>query len=452
MIDSTTRFVKRQAQRMRELSAAAARVIRPVAMLLAAAAAVSAQQTADEVVQPSTSLASQFFEHDFVNVFAFADGIYDTSLPQITSNSSREGGAFGLSAGGGITAGHNFKDGVFSLSYKGDYRHYFGNSYSNGTDQNLSILYSKRLNRRWSMGLQGGGGVVSYGGQFYGSSVGIGSPVLTNPLSSQSRFANAGVSLTYSQTRRLSYTFSGQFFLSNYNYAGAINSTGGTGTASVDYRLTARTTLGGSYGYSYFSYAGSLGSSTIENGYLTLSHQFADHWTTSLSAGVSHSHSQGTITEPVLLLLGQQLVSGFVTGPYDRSNNSPSFQVTVGRSMRRSMFSVSGGQGINAGNGTFLTSRSQFVGATYSITRRLTNLSFGASYNRLSSIANTVNTTYSTANASASYGFNIVRYVSANLRFDFIHYDNLYQLQGINENRFTFGLTFSSKSIPLTLF
>lgn len=420
-------------------------------MVLAAAAGY-AQQADVDIPQPSTTLGSQFFEHDFVNFFAFANGMYDTALPVLSSTSSRFDGAFGVDAGGGVTAGHNFKDGTFSLSYKGDYRHYFSNTYSNGQDQSLSVLYTKRLNRHWSLGAQGGGGIISYGGQFYGASTGVGATVLTNPLSSESRFANAGLNLTYEQTRRLSYTFGGQFFFSNYNYAGAVNSFGGSGTASVNYRTTARTTIGGTYTHSYFVYSGSLGTSTIDGGYLTLTHVFTSHWTASVSAGATHTHSKGIITEPVLLLLGQQLVSGYIVGPYDRSSNSPSFQLSITRNMRHSLFSLNGGQGVNAGNGTFLTSRNQYFGATYSLTHRLTNLSFGASYNRLSSIANTVTNQYSSANASVSYGFNIVRYVSANFRYDFIHYDNLYELAGVNENRFSFGLTFSSKSVPLTLF
>jgi hypothetical protein len=79
-------------------------------------------------------------------------------------------------------------------------------------------------------------------------------------------------------------------------------------------------------------------------------------------------------------------------------------------------------------------------------------LSFGGAFTRLTSVANTVSSQYSTATASASYGFNIVRYVNGNVRYDFIHYDNLYSLNGLNESRFSFGFSFDSKSVPLTLF
>ncbi len=425
-------------------------MVRPLVLLLMTAGAAAAQQ-ADEPA-PSTSLVSQFFDNDFVDIFAFGNGTYDTALPLLRGGSGGYGPAWGLSAGGGLTVGHKLKGGSFSLSYRGDYRHYFSNTYSGGTDQSLSILYSKRLSQHWSFGAQASGGTIVYGGSFYGGVAGGDTGALTNPLSSQSRFVNSGLNLTYEQTRRLSYTFGGQFFLSNYNYAGATNSLGGAGTAAINYRTTARTTIGASYTRTYFTYGQSRGQTSVDGAFLTGSHIFPSHWTASISAGVSHTHSQGTIIEPITILLGQQLVSGFIIGPYNRTYYAPSFTLSVSRNVKRSLFTVSGGQGINAGNGTFLASKDQFVSGTLSFTHQLRNLSFAGAYTRLTSVANTVSTQYTMATASVSYGFNIVKYVNGNIRYDFIHYDNLYQLNGLNESRFSFGFSFDSKSVPLTLF
>jgi hypothetical protein len=423
-------------------------------ILLLGASASEAQQSSpsgtSDVPAPSTSFASQFFEHDFVNVYAFGNGLWDSSLPQL-SNGGAYGSSFGYDVGGGISLGHQLKQGNFSLSYRGDYRHYEGTSYSNGTNQSLSLLFQKRLNRQWSILLQGSGGLISYGGQIYSESSQPGTS-LTNPLSSESRFANGGITLTYQQTRRLSYTMAGQFFYNSFSYAGAVSSVGGTGTGSVNYRTTARTTVGGSYSHTYFSYAGTAGTSSIDSGFLTLQHTFSGHWFASVSAGVSRSHSQGIITFPVTLVLDQQLVSGYVTGPYNHTTLSPSFQASVTRNIRHAYFSVSGGQGINAGNGTLLASKNQFIGSTFSLSHRLTNFSFGGGYSKLISVANTVSENYTSATASVSYGFPIVHYLSGNLRYDFTHYADLYSLHGVNDNRISLGLSFSSKSVPLTLF
>ncbi len=421
-------------------------------LLVVSAGLAAAQQTASDVPQPSTSLASQFFEHDFVNVYAFGNGLWDSALPQISNTGAYRGSAFGYDAGGGLTLGHELKQGNFSLSYRGDYRSYGKTSYSNGTNQSLSLLFSKRLSRQWSILMQASGGLVSYGGQIYSEASAPGTTLLTNPLSSESRFANGGITLTYEQTRRLSYTFSGQGFYNSYSYAGAISSIGGTGTGSINYRTTSRTTIGGSYSHTYFSYSGRAGTTSIDSGFLTLQHTFPAHWFLSLSGGVSHSHTQGIITEPVTLVLDQQLVMGYITGPYDSKTYSPSFQGSLTKNIHHSFFSVNGGQGVNAGNGTFLTSKNQYVGATFSQVHHLSNLSFGGGYSRLTSLANTVTERYTSATASVSYGFPIIHFISGNIRYDFTHYADLYTLHGVNDNRITLGLSFSSKSIPLTLF
>jgi hypothetical protein len=432
------------------------RAWRSCAIALLAAVGCCAQQSdagsGDVVVQPSATLTSQILDHDFVNYFLFGNGTYDTNLPVIRNGASTYGGAFGWDVGGGVTASHSFKGGEFSLSYRGDYRHYNSNGYGNGNTQNLSLLFNKQLSRRWAVGFSLGGGILEYGGSFYSMEPTNASTDITNPLASRSRFASAGVNVTYSQTRRLSYVFSGAGFYSSYNYSGAARSLGGTGTASVQYRTTARTTIGGTYSHSYYTYSSNFGSSTIDGGFLTLSHMFSGHWSANLSAGETHSHSQGTITLPVTLLLGQQLVSGYITGPYNRSANTPSFQLGVSHYLKRSSVSLTGGQGVNAGNGTYLTSKDQFVTLTLSFSHRLSNFGLGGSYFRLTSIANTVSNTYSSANFSASYGYTLKKYIALNFRYDFIHYDNFYALQGVNESRVSLGVSFSSKSVPLTLF
>ena len=64
--------------------------------------------------------------------------------------------------------------------------------------------------------------------------------------------------------------------------------------------------------------------------------------------------------------------------------------------------------------------------------------------------------TYAYYGASAAYGVNLVRYISANLRYDLLHYNNIFNSgatsNGATESRISFGLSVSSRSVPLTLF
>jgi hypothetical protein len=268
----------------------------------------------------------------------------------------------------------------------------------------------------------------------------------------ESRYANAGLTLSYAQTRRLSYVFTGNFLLNSYSYANSFSTHGVTGGASVLYRLTARTTMGVNYARSYFAYTHNAGDASIDTITLSLSHRFANHWQLDLSGGVNRSHASGTITIPVSLIFDGQLVTGYYTGPYNSTTYSPAYQGVLTHYYRHSSFSLSGGQSIMAGNGLYLTSRDQFANATYSYSTRRSNLSLGANYTRLASIANTVSQTYSYSGGSVAYGINLVRYVSANFRYDLIHYDGVFSYGSITEHRVSFGLSLSTKSVPLTLF
>jgi hypothetical protein len=399
----------------------------------------------------SITAVSQFFDHDFVNVFVFANGVWDSRVPVLSSNTTTFGSGLGWEAGGGLSLSHQFKGGSVTLNYRGSYRDYRSVSFSGGNQQSLALGVSKQLNRRWTVGLDASGGIMSYGTSYYSPSS-VATSVGSNPFSVETRFLSTGVNLTYQQTRRLSYVFNGDYFLTNYSYANAFSSRGFSGGASALYRITARTTVGASYSHSYYTYSKQGGTSNIDGAFLTLSHQFPEHWQIDLSGGVNRSHSQGTITIPVSAIFKGQLVTGYYTGAYDRTVYSPAFQAVLTRLYRHSSFSAAGGQSVLGGNGVFLTSRNLFANSTYSYSTRRTNLSFGVSYSRLSSLANSVAQTYSYDGASASYGVNLVRYVSANFRYDFLHYDGLFSYNGINEHRVSFGLSLSSKSVPLTLF
>jgi hypothetical protein len=431
--------------------------LRGAGLFAMAAATVVAQEASTQADADSglrgipVTLAGQFFDHDFVNYTLFANAVYDTTSAGVRNSSSTSYGGFGWSVGGGVTASHVTRTSSLSLNYRGGYRHYGTANYGSGTDQNLAIDYSRRLTRRWSMGADVSGGILLYGGSFYSVVPNPSSTVVTNPLSSETRFLSSSLSFTYQQSRRLSYVFSGQFFLNNYNYAGAINSVGGSGAVSAVYRITGATSLAGTYSHTYYTY-GDSGQSSIDSGSLTVSHNFPAHWQASLTAGVSRAHSSGTISIPVSIILGQQIVNGYVTGPYDQVSLVPSFQASLVHYLRRTSFSISAGQGVQPGNGVYLTSRTQFLNATYSRSARRSNFSVGGGYFRLTSIANSVSQAYNTANLSASYSYVVRRHLSADFRYDLISYGGLFNSGRSVENRFTVGISFSSQSIPLTLF
>lgn len=418
------------------------------------AAPPAAPQTAPTPTgNPVVTLASEFFEHNFVNLYAFGDGIYDSYAPIEQNGRLSNNGSVGWDVGGGINAYHQVTNGDISITYRGDYRHYQSSVFGTGTDQYLAFGYNKRLTRRWSLNVSLGGGMFLYGETFISPLPTQTTVVQANPFSNESRFAYGGVTLSYLQTRRLSYTVSGNFMLNRYSLPGSVGMTGITGTGGVQYRLSARTTVGGSYSHSYFAYQGGSGQAAIDSFSGTLSRAFPDRWNVSVYGGVSRTTTSGIIAVPVILQLSSgQAVGGYLIGPYKRTSDVPSFGGNVSRTFHRSLLSVSAGQGVSAGNGYYLSSRSDFVTGTLSYSTRKSNISAGGSYSLLSSIANTVTSKYKSAGLSVSYSRNLVRYVGANVRYDYIYYQSLSPFPGTTDNRISFGFNFSSKSIPLTLY
>ena len=441
--------------------------VRCLFVLCLAAATLAAQDSSSgggsNPIQAVTA-ASQFFDHDFVNFYAFADGVLNTHLPDGTNASGGTiyGNAFGWDAGGGVSLRHTLRDGGISLNYSGSYHDYRSVTTSSGEQQTLALAYTKRFNRHWSMSANVSAGILGYGSSFYsGSSITSTTP--GNPFSSETRFANAGLSMSYAQTRRLSYVFSGSFFYNGYVTPKALASNplgdppsvrGVSGGASVLYRLTARTTVGGSYNHSYYHYSGGVGTSNIDSGTVTLSHQFANHWQLDLSGGANHSASSGIAVTPVTFLLAGQPILAYCECPYNRKITSPAYQGTLTKFIRHASFSLTGGQSVLAGNGLYLTSRDEFANGSFSYSTRHTNIGFGGNYSRLSSVSlSDLSQTFAYYGTSASYGVNFIKYISANARWDYIHYDGIFSNGGaLSENRISFGISVSKDSVPLTLF
>ncbi|MFL6415907.1 MAG: hypothetical protein ACJ74Y_09595 [Bryobacteraceae bacterium] len=429
-----------------------------VLMLLSIGAAVTFAQEGPQMDNPihfnPVTLASQFFEHNnYFNYFGTFTGVYDSYAPTYNSlGQPVNHGSFGYSIGGGLSGYHAFRRATLSLSYSGNYRNYNNPLFSNGTDQNFAIAYTRRLSRRWTMGLSGNAGTVLYGSGYLGTASEGADAVATNPFSANTRYASAGFSLAYQQTRRWSYVVSGNFFLQRYSYANAIGATGGSGNVGVNYRVTARTTVSVDYGASGFTYQYGSGDSRLNSISGSVSHMFPHNWFVSFNGGITRSNISGFISIPVSALTGNVGAGGYVVGQYSTSSNFPAFGGSVIRNFRRFQISASGGQSIISGNGYYLASRNQYLNGTYSKSFRRSNFSLGGNWYRLKSAANTVAYSYSAGGLGASYSYQLMRYLGSNFRYDYVRYGNLVPYPAITDHRLSFGLTLSSRSVPLTLY
>ncbi|MBV8553274.1 MAG: hypothetical protein JOY54_18400 [Acidobacteriaceae bacterium] len=396
-----------------------------------------------------TTLAGDFAQGNFVNFYAFVDAVHDSD--QVTLNNSGVG-SWGVSVGGGVDLFHQFETSVVSLSYRGDYRNYGSTSFGGGSDQNLNFVFTKRVGPRWVLSTHASAGEYFYGTPYYNYQQNGPLTPASNPFSNETRYLSGGVSAVYRQTRRLSYILSGQFYLTRYSYANAIGSNGGSGSAGISYNFTARTSLTASYVHNNFQYEQNSGSALIDSAFLTVQHKFSRRTTASISGGVARAHSQGTITEQALLLVNGQPPLGSVTGPYNVVSWIPSFQGNVSHNWRRLTATATGGQVVVPGNGIYLTSRNLYLSGTIARNWGRLHVGGGGGYYHIVSISNARNSTYNSVSLSATASYMLMRYIGAHATYNYYLNGSYGAYSNVADNRIAFGLNFSSKGIPLTLF
>jgi hypothetical protein len=397
---------------------------------------------------PIQSVFGGLVEHNSFSYFGFADGLYDHVGNRVGPDNSA-----GVLVGGGADIAHLIKNGSLALAYRGDYRGYTGAGIlPSGTDQNLSLIFNKRLTRRWSMWNSESVGRFTYGGGgYYGLQTSTTNAVVTNPFSNSDTFVSAGLGASYQQTARLSYQVGVNFFLTRYGFPGAFGTTGGTGFVGANYRLSARTSFGGTLSYSDYIYQHNAGKSRMESAYLTLAHTFNPRWQGSVSGGVTRSFAAGTITLPFNVInpvTGQQ-VTLYATGPYNNVSTVPYFQANITRTLRSSSFTASGGENVIPGNGFFLAQRDIFINGNYSRRVVRSMLTATLSYNHLST-ASTQTGNYTSTALIISYGYSLGRHIGTSFHYMYLRYGSVGTYGGFNENEIGAGFTFNSKNAPIT--
>jgi hypothetical protein len=396
----------------------------------------------------ATSLVSSFFNGDFFNATAFFDGIYDTTQQAV--NAPNTGGA-GFDVGGSVSGSKSFSNALLSLTYRGEYRDYGSSFGGKGSNQNLNFIYTKRLGVRWTISFDTNAGITSYGTSNY--SFNPSDAALNNPLSTTTRFLSSGVTLGYRQTQRLTYFITGRFFLNRYNFPGATGATGGIFSASAKYELTPRTSLGLTYSHDQIWYQFGAGTSQIDGGFLSATHRFGRDWLADISAGASHAHTEGLYRLPVMLVVNGQTLVGIETVPYNTTKLIPTVRGSLSKRVGQFNLTVTASHGINPGNGTYLTSSSTMImGYASRNFGRVSTLTIAGGYSTLSSVAKTISQGYTQDNLTVHYSRTLFPHMATYGTYSYLHYGSLLGFSSRIDNRFTFGVAFSIKNIPMTLF
>jgi hypothetical protein len=343
---------------------------------------------------PSAMEAPQIDFTPFLSVM----GVYDTGLNGVSVNSQGQlanASSEGAEADFGISGVHSWKRTKVFVNYSGAVREYSSASYYSGMDQSLMFGILHRISRHVSLQLNESAGMFA---QTYGL-VGLSPTVQFDPTTvytpttdffdNRTIYANSQAMLTYQRNARLSFAFGGDWNLTRRRSSALYGVTGEDARGDVQYRLSRRSTIGGNYMFTRFTYHGVFSGSNFHRFSVTYALQLSRSWEFTAFGGVTrvdNKFPQAVALDPVvaaLLGVSQGYIVSFAL------NWLPSYSARLSKTFAHGVAYVSGSRTMTPGNGLFLTSSSYDVSAGYTYTGlRRWAFSVLGGYDRSESISN----------------------------------------------------------------
>jgi hypothetical protein len=313
----------------------------------------------------------------------YTDGLAGVSTPNAagqlaTQSSSGETITFGASGA------HSWKHTHFGMNYSGSFSHYSAAGYFDGISQGLSMGVTHQFTRHIEFSLRESLGMFT---EFAPGTVSLNSSVPFDPSQSyipttdfynnRTYYDTSQANLTFQLSSRLSLDVGGAYFVNLFRSSALYGATGFNANGDLQYRISRRTTLGGSYNFAHYIYTHSLGGSYIHSVALNLSTRLNRWWEVSGFGGASRVESNFQQTVPIdpAILAILCPPSATQTCPLTQgvviSHNilwAPNFGVRLSRSFHRGVAYASAGESITPGNGLFLTTRAATAMAGYGYT------------------------------------------------------------------------------------
>jgi len=343
------------------------------------------------------------------------------------------------------------------LDYRGSYHHYAKNSFYNGTEQSLSLIYNKQITRHLSYSLREAAGL--YNRNFdIGRGVQLLDPNFSNlptneVFDGRTLYVMTMADVTYNKSARLSFNFGGDGFLIRRRSSSLYGVTGYRARGDMAYRTSRYATSGFVYDFSHYEYTKGFGGSDIHTVQLVQSFRLGRYWELGMRGGGSRVETLGltqvTLDPVIAAIIGR---STGIEAIY-RINWVPSANVILTRSLHQASLSFAFQTGVTPGNGVLLTSREQNATSSFTYTGiRKLNIGFNGGYSTYSSLAQNIGK-YSGYLGGGGLTYNLTRSVHVVTRYDYRHY-GVGQQQGAflrNTYRASIGLGFSPGDIPLSL-
>jgi hypothetical protein len=389
-----------------------------------------------------------------LRLFGSVTGIYDTGISPIqvdaAGNQVRPDPAFGVELGYGAYGRHAFRHSFFGINYAGGYRHYSGNSYG-GNNQQLSVEYAFQPLRRLVIDATANAGTQIFGTAFGPAYPGSGTPDANLLLfDNRTNYFGATVTGTYLLNRTTSIFASGSANTVHRQSQGLSDSTGYNAAGGIQHQFNRNTFVTLSYTHLHYSFNGVRGESNTNSYTISFMRRFARTWTASVSGGAfqtSVSYLQLVELPPYLAeILGVASLPILV----NQQSTVPTIQLFLSKQYRRSNFSASAGRVISPGNGLYLTSKQDNIGAGYSYSGiQRVGLSAAISWNQMNSLGQNLSA-FRQLTSSLNVGYFVGHGFNLTATYNYRHQVTGSSTYLTNSSRVVFGIAYSPGNIPIS--
>jgi hypothetical protein len=444
--------------------------VRAILLLTIAATLVAQTTTDDASSNPSTSYDGPNVmgrgpirvgmigaESVPISVSFIAAATYDTLLggfrTDANGNLAPGGGSYGVEGGFSVTGQKRFRRAMLGISYTGGYNYFRTVTGFSGTNQALNLAYGRQLSRRVEMNWTNTASITN---RILGNplnQLGLGVDLVSVPVN---ELFDTRIYFLQSQMN-VGYNFNSRWQVQLGGNGGAIRRQANSladaniygGSASLMYRWSRNTTIGGGYNYTAFNFGRSFGESGIHGLSINFAQNIGRSWQVSASISGQTIRTIGVrrvALDPVIAAL---LGSGSGVEAFDSRVRIGGYGLSIGRTYRRTNFALRADRTVVPGNGLMLTSvvNSQSVSAIYNAARKW-NIVLGANRSKMTEIAGNTFGAFDVWGTQVGVSRNLTNEVSLNGTVEYRSFSLADSPLDRRGTRYLVGLSYSPTSLP----
>ena len=363
-----------------------------------------------------------------------------------------------IQVSGGVSGLHSWRHTQVGLDYTASVIHFPNRSFYDGFNQTLLLGVTHQMSRHVSLTVRTSAGLF---GQNFNQPI-LPQTVPFDPsiafipsndfFDNRTMYFSTQADLQVQKSTRLSYSIGADGFMTRRRSTALYGVVGEGARGDVQYRLTRRSTIGGGYSYTHFSFNHIFSSTDL--------HGFVGSYAIRLTRSTEFSATLGAIryetkfvqTVPVDPAIAILIGTASTRQVAYTTNWIPSGTGRLSYTMKRGVAYISGGRSITPGNGLFLTSSSTSLNGGYNYTAlKRWSASALATYDRSTSLGNFLGE-YNSYTVSANVSRQLIRYTHAVFTVNARKYGSG---DFNNYNKWTYGvqlgLGFTPGDIPMRL-